>query len=173
VCYQLQEEHCVTYGRLYPLEESQHVCPVGWRLPDSVDIASLHKLMKSKNISDIAPPGVWEVKGADRFTNSLGLSVLPAGRIDSFSYHSKKEERWIDTVGFHQLSTATSFWLDSQPNAQGLLHWHIGEPANDAHSHMHRHRIDIHKFSVRCVKANGQPPAITPQNHKHKGHHHQ
>jgi hypothetical protein len=98
-------------------------------------------------------PGEWRVKRSEKFNNAIGLGILPAGRIDSFSIFSAQQDRWIDTVAFHQLGTAASFWLTSEINDQGILHWHLGSPIGEVKSGLHRHDIspELHKFSIRCV----------------------
>ena len=153
VCYKNEEANCEKYGRLYPVTEIHVACPEHWRLPDSMDSAMLHKEMGTTKINPIAMTGEWDVKGSDKFDNRIGLSVLPAGRIDSFSTFFVQEKRWVDTLAFHQKGSAASFWLNSDLKENGLLHWHLGEPVGNVRSAMHRHNIlpEEHKFSIRCV----------------------
>ena len=153
ICYDSLEVNCDKYGRLYSLDEARSVCPEYWRLPNPDDVENLHKEMHKRKIYSIAPPGEWEVTKEKKFNNSLGLTVLPAGRIDSFTFYSNELNRWVDTVAFHQKGVAASYWLDDRQTDEGLTHWHIGTPIGEHKSGMHRHLIfpEIHKFSVRCV----------------------
>jgi len=153
VCYDYLESNCEKYGRLYPLDDAQAACPEYWRLPTPGDIEMLYKEIGTKRIQKIASPGEWHVRNSGRFSNSSGLSILPAGRIDSFSLYSNQEERWIDTLAFHQKDIAASYWLDDIETSEGVLHWHLGSPIGERKSGMHRHHVVLeeHKFSIRCV----------------------
>jgi uncharacterized protein (TIGR02145 family) len=153
VCYDAAAMNCEKYGRLYPLTEAAIACPTPWRLPTPQDINDLYELTGTQKIKPLAEPGIWDVTGGDRFTNSSGMSILPAGRIDSFSFYARSTSQWIDTLAFHQLGMAASFWLADTINPDGIMHWHLGEPIGETISGMHRHHVDPegHKFSIRCV----------------------
>jgi len=153
ICYDSLNANCDKYGRLYSYSEAQRACPEFWRLPTQQDVDELHERMGSNKLFKIAAPDEWEIKKAKKIKNELGLSILPAGRIDSLLFYSKEENKWIDTVAFHQLGIATSFWINAIETSEGPLHWHVGEPIGPRESGLHRHPIfpDIHKFSVRCV----------------------
>ncbi len=153
VCYDSLDENCLKYGQLYSFKEAQSICPEFWRLPTQHDVEKLHEIMGTKKINKIASPGEWKVKKAGKFDNSIGLSVLPSGRIDSITYFSNETSNWISTVAFHQLGIAASFWLKENETEDGLIHWHVGDPIGEIKSGVHRHGIfpEIHKFSVRCV----------------------
>jgi uncharacterized protein (TIGR02145 family) len=153
ICYDNLVSNCEKYGMLYPYNEALTACPEYWRLPDHTDVEKLYSLMGNQKIKMIAEPGEWNVRSGKKFNNSVGLSVLPAGRIDSFSFYSIEKEKWIDTMAFHQKGIAASFWLNDIENSEGVLHWHIGTPIGEIKSDMHRHRINLeeHKFSIRCL----------------------
>ena len=155
VCYENRSVHCDTYGRLYPWTEARTACPPNWRLPGVTDIEQLYNFIQTKRIDKIAT-GDWRIRNSTAFSNSTGLSILPAGRIDTFSIYSKEDKKWIDTLAFHQLGYAASFWLEDIATEEGLIHWHIGEPIGELKSGMHRHQIsEDHKFSIRCVCEEG------------------
>jgi len=156
VCYEQLQSNCEFYGRLYPFDEAQIACPENWQLPTEEHVNALYRQIKSFKIGNIAPSGEWLTKGGKKFNNSSNLSVLPAGKIDSFSVYSRERKKWLDTLAFHQLGTAASFWLSDVETAEGVMHWHVGEPIGERKGGMHRHPInkDEHKFSVRCVCEN-------------------
>lgn len=153
ICYDSLDVNCEKYGRLYAMDEASSICPEFWRLPTPQDVDGLHEIMGTNKIDKIAAPDEWDVKKAEKFNNELGLSMLPAGRIDSIHYFSHETNSWLETVTFHQKGIAASFWLEDNETENGLMHWHIGEPMGERKSGMHRHHIipEIHKFSVRCV----------------------
>lgn len=88
-----------------------------------------------------------------KFNNSINLSVLPAGRIDSFSFYSIEKEKWIDTMAFHQKGIAASFWLNEIEYSEGVLHWHLATPIGEIKSDMQSHSINLeeHNFLIRCL----------------------
>lgn len=153
MCYENLDSNCLKYGRLYSLDDARHACPGGWRLPVPEEVEALRHSIKSDMINKIAATGEWHVRGAHQFNNSTGLNVLPAGRIDSFSFYSRETAAWVNKLDFHQLGIAASFWLDDKMTEEGILHWHLGTPMGERKQGMHRHQIspDEHKFSVRCV----------------------
>lgn len=157
VCYEHIDSNCLKYGRLYAYAEAQDACPPGWRLPTGADVRKLHRMMHSARIHSIAPAGEWNVRGHQHFSNDLRLSMLPAGRVDSFGFFNPKGE-WALKRDFHQLGYAASFWLADTPEAKGVPHWHLGEPIGETKSGVHTHEIrdDLHKFSVRCVCESGK-----------------
>lgn len=152
VCYEERETHCEQYGRLYLYQEALTACPAGWTLPRPEDIAMLHKAF-GKRIDALANPSLWRVKGARKFNNVSGLSVPPGGRYDHYEWYSSEAKTFLDTITFHQLGLAASYWLLDQETEEGLLHWHLGSPIGERKSGVHRHPIehDTHRFSVRCV----------------------
>ena len=111
ICYDSLDVNCEKYGRLYAMDEARIICPEYWRLPTPGDVAGLHEIMGTNKIDKIAAPDEWDVKKAEKFNNELGLSVLPAGRIDSIQYFSHETNSWVETVTFHQKGIAASFWL--------------------------------------------------------------
>jgi uncharacterized protein (TIGR02145 family) len=153
-CYEHEPAHCERLGRLYVLPEARTACPPGWHLPTPGDVEELHRLMGSR-LNRLAAAGEWRVKKAEKIRNQSGLGILPAGRYDRFVRYSKETKTWTDTVTFHQLGVAASYWLDDTETERGLIHWHLGEPIGPNKSAMHRHHIDhdVHRFSVRCVCA--------------------
>lgn len=155
VCYDNKSENCEKLGRLYIFEEAMTACPAGWSLPSPEDVDALHKIL-GKRIDRMAAKHEWQVKKADKITNESGLTILPAGRYDFYIRYSKEEKAFIDTMTFHQLGIAASYWLNATETDKGLIHWHLGTPIGERKSGMHRHHIvhDTHRFSVRCVCEN-------------------
>ncbi len=152
LCYDSLPENCEKYGRLYSYEAAKTVCPENWRLPTVHDVEELHVVMGSHKIDKIAARGEWDIRKAERFSDELGLSVLPAGRIDTLTFYSYMDDRWVDTVSFHQKGVAASYWIVADDH-DGSTHWHIGTPIGERKSGVHTHPVfpEIHKFSVRCM----------------------
>lgn len=42
-CYENEDSHCDTYGRLYTWQVANSICPSGWRLPSKEDFENLLK----------------------------------------------------------------------------------------------------------------------------------
>jgi uncharacterized protein (TIGR02145 family) len=134
-CYSNNDYYCQKYGRLYPWEVAQKVCPEGWHLPSKEDFEQL-----SANMGNFFTPGTrirstteWpDIDGTDNF----GFGALPAGYRD-------------DSFKFHNLGETAHFWTSSEnDNGQGIclsLTDHFdseGTASNDKHF----------AFSVRCLK---------------------
>ena len=92
-CYKNQAWYCNRYGRLYSWEEAVQVCPDGWRLPDSLDFATLvasvggvdsagKKLKSTKYWEDYEGYDSGTGARVERSGNGAdqyGFTVLPAG----------------------------------------------------------------------------------------------
>ena len=134
-CYSNNNFYCQKYGRLYPWDVAQKVCPEGWHLPSKEEFEQL-----SANMGDSFTPGTrirstteWpDIDGTDNF----GFGALPAGYRDA-------------SFKFNNLGETAHFWTSSENgNGQGIglsLTDHFDSEATSAN--------DKHfAFSVRCLK---------------------
>jgi uncharacterized protein (TIGR02145 family) len=74
-----EEENCAKYGRLYPLYESEKLCPAGWRLPIDADWAALVETVgdSGKVGKKLKASTGWKDNGSG--TDDYGFAALPGG----------------------------------------------------------------------------------------------
>ena len=79
VCPEGDSRNCDRYGRLYTWEVAQDVCPEGWLLPDSLDLAKLveHAGGESQAGDALKSTDGWFKKGNG--SDGFGFSAIPAG----------------------------------------------------------------------------------------------
>ena len=112
-CWKNNEDSCLIYGRYYPFsvamdsinqggcgygegckknERHQGICPDGWHLPDSLEIAQFLIYIKNRYASDSvnAIKSTFTWKSSYAGTNASGFSLLYTGRVifGSDGYHS-------------------------------------------------------------------------------------
>ena len=79
VCPEGDSRNCDKYGRLYTWEVAQNVCPEGWMLPDSLDLAKL--VVQAGGLAQagdaLKATAGWFKKGNG--SDALGFNALPAG----------------------------------------------------------------------------------------------
>lgn len=79
VCPEGDSRNCDRYGRLYTWEVAQNVCPEGWMLPDSLDLAKLVEQAGGESQAGDALKATdgWFKKGNG--SDAFGFKALPAG----------------------------------------------------------------------------------------------
>ena len=79
VCPEGDSRNCDKYGRLYTWEVAQNVCPEGWLLPDSSDLAKL--VVQAGGLAQtgdaLKATAGWFKKGNG--SDAFGFRALPAG----------------------------------------------------------------------------------------------
>lgn len=136
-CYDLLEENCEAFGRMYNFPESRTVCPEGWRLPLPNEWKALKKAIGSGK-ADRWITGNWTDPAFAKANNESGLSILPGGRKDENGSYQREGK-------FGEKGVSSSFWLDDEE-----YHWHV----RWGKSHIHKHgpiAEQGRKFYVRCV----------------------
>lgn len=135
---------CNLYGRLYPKEVVDEVCPEGWHLPDSLEFASLFDESLADGDSTVAAlrgAEGWDVN-LYKTGNNSGFTAIPAGR-DVTSID--------DGTVFHvETGFEAQFWLggsDAQGDSLKLETVTITTKNDRAN-----YRGIATRASVRCVK---------------------
>ena len=79
ICPEGDSRNCDRYGRLYTWEVAQNVCPEGWLLPDSLDLAKLmeHAGGVAQAGDALKATDGWFKKGNG--SDAFGFKALPAG----------------------------------------------------------------------------------------------
>ena len=79
VCPEGDCRNCDKYGRLYTWKVAQNVCPEGWLLPDSLDLAKLVEQAGGESHAGDALKSTdgWFKKGNG--SDAFGFKALPAG----------------------------------------------------------------------------------------------
>ena len=144
-CYDDSEVNCFSYGRLYPKEALDNICPNGWRLPKSEDFETLFTNVGGSDDAgkNLKATSDWEKNG--RGKDTYDFSVLPAGRRygdkdyngkGSFSSFWYSRENECLLIGSGRLSCSSEYglvYLDNSDRAS------LGDSRSIA-------------ASIRCVK---------------------
>ena len=80
-CYAGEEKNCITYGRLYSYDQSDSVCPPGWRLPSDGDWLTLEKSLGMPQ-ADLELLKYTAIRGrgiGDKLKDPERFHALPAG----------------------------------------------------------------------------------------------
>lgn len=97
-CYASNHDNCEKYGRLYPFESANTICPEGWALPtkadfESVDVKALNVLKAGYRYASngkFADEGVsasfWT---SDSFDDARGTMVRVSDSVVSIEHFSK------------------------------------------------------------------------------------
>lgn len=97
-CYASNHDNCEKYGRLYPYESANTICPDGWTLPAKADFEKVD--MKTLNVKlggyRYASNGKFAGEGesanfwtADSFDDARGVMVRVQEGVASFEHFSK------------------------------------------------------------------------------------
>jgi len=87
LCYNQEDENCEKYGRLYPFEEIEELCPEGWKVPSMDDWETLEDRTGKKDSDNNikARDDLWlqYSENGKQFTSygedTYNFSALPAG----------------------------------------------------------------------------------------------
>ncbi len=136
-CYQDEKIKCGDWGRLYPIEEMEKVCPNGWRIPNKDDWMVLKRIIDQDGTQALYQGKNWTQNEAA--SNSSGLSLVPSG-----FKHKKKF--------FHQYLNST-IWFDDPSDEKSNWHFHTDGKNNEEAYYFHTHgkEVYVRKFAIRCV----------------------
>jgi len=147
ICYKKKEKNCETLGRLYPNDELEVACPVGWRVPNIQDWKTLKSNFQKDSIYALLDTVSWS--HPINHSNKTGLSIRGVG------YQFEKKL-------FIGEGAATSLWLNQINKYDEYYHVHLygGEGIAFEKSNLitnevfHAHPIEDIKnrrFSIRCL----------------------
>lgn len=102
-CYGGRESNCQQYGRLYSYDQSEDVCPPGWRLPSDDDFLALEKSlgMSSRDLDILKYTAVRGKGIGDKLKDPSGFHAQPAG------YWNKKRR-------YQALGDRTYYWTSTE-----------------------------------------------------------
>ena len=140
----------------YPMEESEKVCPNGFRIPKESEWEEYVKiLMELKNV----PMDSIEYIS---LSNRQGSSKEMKNPISKLTFFEEPNPLNLEATGIiqgnkHLIDGAMSFW--SRKDGSNDLKYHLHIEANLYSNHSHKHHIIARKkkkrkFHIRCVKNN-------------------
>lgn len=131
-CYGDDKSNCSRYGRLYTWDAANVACPIGWHLPNNVDLSTLLSYVGSSGVERSLNLRAGSfANGMDKF----GFSVLPAGSYDSIG------------KAFYGLDNYASFWTSTENNDDFAYYLNIY--INDVNIY---NNVKTLGYSVRCVQ---------------------
>ena len=129
LCYKWEDKNCEEYGRLYPFEEIDELCPEGWKVPNMEEWKKLEERTGGSNSSDnnIKASSKWlpytkqgtQVHGYGE--NTYNFSALPAGvykivedydceDFDEFEEPPYVEWGGLGTIALFMSSSVNEYW---------------------------------------------------------------
>ena len=155
-CYVNKAEYCETYGRLYswatavgkldsecgygsicalPSGNIQGVCPSGWHLPDSTELAILFSVVGGEKQVNLKLKSTFGWNSSGDGMDAFGFSALAAGFRNEFGYYYNEGE-------------FTIFWSSTENNSSNAYAMHL-------HYYGSADRLNYDKengYSVRCIQ---------------------
>jgi len=152
-CYQDNEDHCETYGRLYTFAEA--ACPEGWHLPSSEELDILLKHVDPNYTgygNNAAGTKLKATSGWQRGegitapsnpngTDDYGFAALPGGFCGSQCIQDN----------FTNLGTMSYWWTTSMGSPVTLsITWNVSSSTNSVANAMQSYNNS--RFYARCIK---------------------
>ena len=132
-----EKKTCEKYGRIYPLNEAQKVCPEGWRLPNEKDIENLF----GRTQNGAAQTRALLVKGWG--SDEYGMSILPSPNViegKALEDLSVNKNYWNGPMAYFWMAPKGRWWYASTG----------GEVRHDKNNRYGKKDVDF--ASIRCIK---------------------
>ncbi len=132
-----EKKTCEKYGRIYPLNEAQKVCPEGWRLPNEKDIENLF----GRTLNGGAQTRALLVKGWG--SDEYGMSILPSPNViegKALEDLSVNKNYWNGPMAYFWMAPKGRWWYASTG----------GEVRHDKNNRYGKKDVDF--ASIRCIK---------------------
>ncbi|GBU22883.1 hypothetical protein R80B4_02796 [Fibrobacteres bacterium R8-0-B4] len=151
-CLGKNAENCEKFGRLYDKKAAQEACPAGWLLPFCEDWTVLaYNVSGTTRISHVVGRALrsasgWEKSGLGRGMDNEGFAALPGGSEPPFDDDDK--------------DILCAWWITPSRSGSRYDGFEIISLRKDTLTIPFK-RSDKDRYSVRCIKDDGRPLALT------------
>ncbi|MFK8056866.1 MAG: FISUMP domain-containing protein [Saprospiraceae bacterium] len=147
ICYKQKKSNCSKFGRLYPHDELDIVCPEGWRVPNIKDWQSLKSHFQQDSIFALLDTVRWD--NTTNHTNASGISFSGTG------YQMGKRlflgEQAATSIWLNQINKFDEYYHVHLYGGEGIEFKNSGYTTNEVfHAHP-IHNLEHRRFSIRCV----------------------